>query len=128
MKANLTNGFATKPDFRCAEQDGRVGARNDIPKARFGSAEHLCSSSAKPRKRFHLDRSDINKSQWSFLGHSGPAQAGEVSGFEQGADLWHAEISDRLQAGKAGVSPVAVQRPRLGEFGHGAIYLTVEGV
>src|SRR5439155_25151361 len=39
-----------------------------------------------------------------FLGHSGLAQAGEINGFEQGADLRHSEILRVLQAGDARVA------------------------
>src|SRR6266446_7938607 len=63
-----------------------------------------------------------------FLRHSSLAQADEVSGFEQGADPRHPEISDGLQAGEARKTIVAAQPAGFGEFGGGARGLAFEGI
>jgi hypothetical protein len=57
---------------------------------------------------------DDNPPQRLFLRHSGLAQPGEISGFEQGANLWHSEISDRLQSGDAGIAIVGDEPAGLG--------------
>src|SRR5262249_44911360 len=59
---------------------------------------------------------------------SGLAQAGEISGFEQGADLRYSEMLRVLQASHARVAIVAGQPPGFGELGRGALGLAFEGI
>ena len=47
----------------------------------------------------------------SLLRHPGPSQAGEISGFVQGADLRHPEISSSFQAGDARITVIAGEQP-----------------
>src|SRR6516165_7464994 len=70
----------------------------------------------------------------SFFRHPGLAQTGDVSGFEQGADLRHPPIAARsgvsggLQAGDAQMSVITAESPSFGEFGEGLFILALKGV
>jgi hypothetical protein len=59
--------------------------------------------------------------------HSGSAQADEKSGFVEGADLRHPEISAGLQA-RDGRIMIIAQPLGFREFGRGAVDLAFEGV
>src|SRR5215472_14782774 len=64
----------------------------------------------------------------SLLRHPRLAQAGEVSGFKQGSDFRHPEISDGLQAGDARIPIIAAQPAGFSKLGDGTFSLTVEGI
>jgi hypothetical protein len=64
---------------------------------------------------------------WSFFRHCSLAQPGQISGFEQGTDLRHPEISS-FQAGKARITPVAVQPLGFYKFGGSALRLVLEAI
>src|ERR1700726_1853749 len=63
----------------------------------------------------------------SPLRHAGLAQAGEISGFEQGTDLGHPPISP-TEAGYARIAIIADQPASFGEFGSGALALAFEAI
>src|SRR6516164_6323946 len=63
-----------------------------------------------------------------FLHHSSLAQASEIRGFEQGADLRHPEITDGLQSGDTRISIVVAQPAGFGEFGGSRFGLASEGI
>jgi hypothetical protein len=54
-----------------------------------------------------------------LLRHAGPAEAGDIGGFEQGVDLRHQSlvVFDGPQASEARKAVVAAQPAGLGEFG-----------
>src|ERR1700694_212449 len=64
----------------------------------------------------------------SFLRHPGLAQAGEISGFEQSADLRYPPIFFGLEASDAGKAIVAEQPPGFVEFSGGAVGLFFEAI
>jgi hypothetical protein len=72
---------------------------------------------------FHNSRIS-NKTERSFLRHSGLAQADEISGFEQGTDLRHPPIPNGPHAGDARPTTFASQPTCFGEFGGSAFGLT----
>ena len=62
-----------------------------------------------------------------FFRHCGQPKAGEVSGFEQGADFRHPEISGGLQVGDARITTVNAQASGFGEFCGSAFTGALEG-
>src|SRR5882757_6494904 len=69
----------------------------------------------------------------SFLRHPGLAQANEISGFEQGADLRSstsilAEGIPEPDMSDTRKSTFAIQTPRFEKFGGGASRITLEGI
>jgi len=64
----------------------------------------------------------------SFFRHAGLAQAGEVSGFDQSADLRYAPIFDSPEASNARKAIVAEQPPGFGEFRGGKVGLSFKAI
>src|SRR5215469_18271656 len=66
----------------------------------------------------------------SFLRHPGLAQAADVGGFEQSADLRYEypEIFNGPQAGEARIAVVGAQPAGLGNFGGGAFGVAGKGI
>src|SRR5271165_2638936 len=75
-----------------------------------------------------LNRASANRQYRSFLRHSGLAQTGEISGFEQGADFRHTPMSDGSHAGDARITIVAAELPGFREFGGGACGFASQGI
>src|SRR5689334_9701441 len=63
-----------------------------------------------------------------FFRHSRLAQAREIRGFVEGADLRHPVVCGALQTSNARITPVKAQSPRFGKFNGGAFGLPSEGI
>src|SRR5205085_12248019 len=64
----------------------------------------------------------------SLLRHPGFAQAGEITGFDQGADLRHAPRIDGPQAGNTGITIIPDQPARFGQLSRGAVGVACESI
>src|SRR6516165_10175835 len=71
---------------------------------------------------------DFSTGRRSFLRHAGLAQAGEIGGFVQSANLWYPEIPAGYHASDAGIKSVGAQLSRFGERRRSASYLALKGV
>src|SRR5947209_3451071 len=64
----------------------------------------------------------------SFLPDPGLAETSEIGTFDQGTHLRHAPGCNRPEAGDAGITIVADQAARFGEFGGRALHVAFQGI
>src|SRR5580700_7107261 len=93
----------------------------------FMRSQHLCLDRASPRAAA-MAEDTANRPCRSLLRHSGLAQAGEISGFDQSADLLYPPIFRAPEASDARKAIVAEQLSGFGEFRGGAVGLAFEAV